>query len=451
MFKFEEKIDALKKATRSGMSLRTFFEKRFDKFGLDDQFKILEMFSDLMVTIDNGNDWSKFLYYNPEICLSISKRINLKTNLSDNSISNETKSRIVESYFNIVFYCFYMDENKKDNLKLACDYINNMDFRGIDIKALSNLSMIILKQIKILSSEGLSLEKVKSMVLFYFESVDSIKEDDELLNLLIEMKNIIDVTDILNVITNKVQLENSESPVLKRLKNGLFSKEDCFQLLSSNSKLKRYANVDLIKHFLIENGIENPEVIYDKTYYIGGVARGNLIRIATNSVGITSFHEAIHIIQNKDLGKKYHGNRYYMLKDFIIAANIPNEVYRNNYKSLLFEEEAKQLGTQCYHQYYMGEKYDTPEILVNSYIAFGDGMKIEKKDLFDSIIHEKPEILTRYPILKVEYHDDGTRKTPEETISYLEQLNISSEEKQAIFECIFDNKYEKESEKENSL
>ena len=101
--------------------------------------------------------------------------------------------------------------------------------------------------------------------------------------------------------------------------------------MSSNSKLKRYANVDLIKHFLIENGIENPEVIYDKTYYIGGVARGNLIRIATNSVGITPFHEAIHIIQNKDLGKKYHGNRYYMLKDFIIAANIPNEVYRNNF------------------------------------------------------------------------------------------------------------------------
>ena len=33
----------------------------------------------------------------------------------------------------------------------------------------------------------------------------------------------------------------------------------------------------------------------------------------------------------------------------------------------------------------------------------------------------------------------------------IEQLNISSEEKQAIFECIFDNKYEKESEKENSL
>ena len=197
MFKFEEKIDGLKKATRSGMSLRTFFEKRFDKFGLDDQFKILEMFSDLMVTIDNGNDWSKFLYYNPEICLSISKRINLKTNLSDNSISNETKSRIVESYFNIVFYCFYMDENKKDNLKLACDYINNMDFRGIDIKVLSNLSMIILKQIKILSSEGLSLEKVKSMVLFYFESVDSIKEDDELLNLLILIKNFFFVSVIL--------------------------------------------------------------------------------------------------------------------------------------------------------------------------------------------------------------------------------------------------------------
>lgn len=33
------------------------------------------------------------------------------------------------------------------------------------------------------------------------------------------------------------------------------------------------------------------------------MARGNLIRIATNSVGITPFHEAIHIIQNKDLGK----------------------------------------------------------------------------------------------------------------------------------------------------
>ena len=145
MFKFEEKIDSLKKATRSSMSLRTFFEKGFDKFGLDDQFKILEMFSDLMVTIDNGNDWSKFLYYNPKICSSISKQINLKTNLSDNSISNETKSRIVESYFNIVFYCFYRDENKKDNLKIACDYINNMDFRGIDIKILSNLSMIILK------------------------------------------------------------------------------------------------------------------------------------------------------------------------------------------------------------------------------------------------------------------------------------------------------------------
>lgn len=184
----------------------------------------------------------------------------------------------------------------------------------------------------------------------------------------------------INEITNKINLPSNEKYIQRRLKNGFFPKEDCFQILSNNSKLKKYANVDLIKNFLTENGIVNPNVIYDKSLYIGGMTRGDLIQIATDDVTITTFHEAIHVIQRNDLKENnYYGNRYYLLKDKIIAANIPYEVYRRNYKSLIFEEEAETLGTQSYHQYYKGEKYNIPEILVESFIVMSDGIKVEKK------------------------------------------------------------------------
>ena len=80
-----------------------------------------------------------------------------------------------------------------------------------------------------------------------------------------------------------------------------------------------------------------------------------------------------------------------MLKDQIIASNIPYQVYRSNYKSLLFEEEAEILGIQSYYQYYKGEKYN---------------------------------------------------KYQEISRTELKLLNISIADKKAIFECIFNNKYE---------
>ena len=443
MFIFDEKIDSLKSSTKSEKKLKSFFEKGFEKFELDDQFKILELFNELMTRENNGNDWNKFLYHNSEICSLIDERINLKTNLLDNSINYETKIKMIISYFNLVFYGHYSDEKVKVKLKIACDYINNMDFKGVNIKTLNNLLLIVIKQIKVLINDGLSFEKIKLMILFYFENVNSILEEDELLNLLLEEKNIIDVSDILNGIINKVQLQTNENYILKRLKNGVFSKEDCLQILSNNGKLKKYANVDLIKNFLIENGIVNPNVIYDKALFIEGMACGDLIRINSSYVTITSFHEAIHVIQNNDFKENnYYGNRYYMLKDQIIASNIPYQVYRSNYKSLLFEEEAEILGIQSYYQYYKGEKYNIPEILVNNSIVMSDEMEVAKKDLLDSIIEKNPKILIQYPILKVEYHTNGSKKIAKEIVYYLELLNISIADKKAIFECIFNNKYE---------
>ena len=50
--------------------------------------------------------------------------------------------------------------------------------------------------------------------------------------------------------------------------------------------------------------------------------------------------------------------------------------------------------------------------------------------------------MIQYPILKVEYHTNGSKKIAKEIVSYLELLNISIADKKAIFECIFNNKYE---------
>ena len=68
MFIFDEKIDSLKSSTKSEKKLKSFFEKGFEKFELDDQFKILELFNELMTRENNGNDWNKFLYNKSEIC-----------------------------------------------------------------------------------------------------------------------------------------------------------------------------------------------------------------------------------------------------------------------------------------------------------------------------------------------------------------------------------------------
>ncbi|MDE5539532.1 MAG: hypothetical protein K2J20_03500, partial [Bacilli bacterium] len=75
-----------------------------------------------------------------------------------------------------------------------------------------------------------------------------------------------------------------------------------------------------------------------------------------------------------------------------------------------------------------------------------NGVEVDKKDLFDSIILKKPEYVQKFPVFSIEYNDDGSKKTKDEILSTLESYRLNQmyteEELSAIEICIFGDSIE---------
>lgn len=459
MLTFEEKKESIMNCTKDSIKMTNFFIKGFDKFNLEDQVKILSVFEIYMKRNENGNDWNKYLHHHPDVIERIIKVINMPICLGNEDIDEKTKNRLINSFLNILYYTPYNDFKKEEDLNQITKYLID-NYKKYELNELSTTLSIILKNVKEFNAEMLSPEKIEEIINYYFNNINYNNiYDNEVLNLLIESPVNINKTKTLDIIRSKI---SSDVPynkyIIERIDNKCLNIETCTEILGIKDipdSLKRVAMVDYMKNFLENYGVKDSKIIYDDQIYIEGLAIGNLIRINCNSLNITCFHEAMHVIQNCDFEQgKFYGNRYYMLKDKIISRYISYDVYRNNYSSFLFEEEAETLGE--IHRLYYKQKFEFfgesdeerlnnllgGEIRVNDKIII-NGETIKKSTIFDNIIKNNLDLLNKYPILMVEYNKDGSKKQVEEIIKSINNLGKTEEERLSIYSCIFENKYEK--------
>ena len=250
-----------------------------------------------------------------------------------------------------------------------------------------------------------------------------------------------------------------------RLQNGVLPLEICYyvnHVYESYDDLLRMCNIDLIKHFLKKNQIEDAAVLYDE--YISrfnsrGIALPTALALKDISLSPVMFHEAAHLMQyrNFDRGYDYSGNRYDMLKDYILKDYLPVVVYNRNHNRYLFEIEAdyygeleyynilEKLGNLSERDLSRKERLEDNEMFRFSLAHFLniDGKDFEKGQLFDEVIEEHPEILSKYPIFNIEYQKDGKRKGIIEILEALDHEAVSRNEDEIsdIANCIFGEYY----------
>lgn len=150
---------------------------------------------------------------------------------------------------------------------------------------------------------------------------------------------------------------------------------------------------------------------------------------------ITMFHEMRHAIQNNNMKNNiYDYNTYFMLKEEIISEYDSN-YYESNYKMYLMEIDAREGGLKDSLDYFnrtfptfspiIKEIHDK-QIEEYEYIDYNKKeFSITKKEeiidrIFDRIIAIHPELLEKYPILKIEYNENGMPRKQEEISKMIE-------------------------------
>lgn len=142
-----------------------------------------------------------------------------------------------------------------------------------------------------------------------------------------------------------------------------------------------------------------------------------------------------------------------MLKDQLISIRAMDyETYRNNYPSLLFEEEAEQEGHRLYYQYLKDinsnkkskedieaglAKYSREINVLNTVEINGE--EKDKIQLFDELLRKNPSLIEEYPVFQIEYNFDGTKKSLAQILDSLEakySIDKDEDEASSIANCI---------------
>lgn len=159
---------------------------------------------------------------------------------------------------------------------------------------------------------------------------------------------------------------------------------------------------------------------------------GGLDKVVDNL--ITLFHELRHVKQETDKrsGKINH-KKYMMIKEDVLQ-ELDSDYYDVNYKKIYEEIDARvSAAKEAYHflkslplpqEVKEREKYVQAlerlkrimererSFYVRALSKKYKGSEVADIEIyFDEIIRENPDKLEKYPILKVEYNDDGTRKS----------------------------------------
>lgn len=162
----------------------------------------------------------------------------------------------------------------------------------------------------------------------------------------------------------------------------------------------------------------------------------------------TLFHEVQHRVKNKHifLDKKLSAKEYRMLKEKIIRDEMP-EYSERNYYYMYDEIDARIAERRETYKYLKslglsniknldgeGKDYfecfrEKQKLEVSNYNMAadkyaGDGRKEKFYITFEKLIEDKPELIKKYPILSIEFNDEGVRRNGFELLrSYEDALN----------------------------
>ena len=252
-----------------------------------------------------------------------------------------------------------------------------------------------------------------------------------------------------------------------RIKYGIIPEEICIcanKFYNNNKDIMRLCNIDLIRHYLIKNGIKDICVFYDREIEVGAKGLANKKTLSIKDINLSSimFHEARHVIQfnNIENDKNYNGYNYNILKDYILYNNMDISVYNRNHQRYYFEIDADIEGQKEYYKILekinlvseaekekMAKLDETEQfkIAMASYLNV-NGYNYEKGILFDDIIQKNNNLLNQYPVLQIEYDNLGKRKTMLDILKSMEdELNQNRRTKEEIMKisnCIFGEFYE---------
>ena len=369
------------------------------------------------------------------------------------------------------------------------DLVDNQDFNEIVI----NITKIVAYAFSY--EEEYNLLKNNKNYEYYeeiiYSYIDKIKEskmiDNELINLLIETFPAIAYPKLKDRLSSKYKEEidlkkynlNKKISIEKdfvsfledikkyRIKYGIIPEEICIcanKFYNNNKDIMRLCNIDLIRHYLIKNGIKDICVFYDREIEVGAKGFANKKTLSIKDINLSSimFHEARHVIQfnNIENDKNYNGYNYNILKDYILYNNMDISVYNRNHQRYYFEIDADIEGQKEYYKILekinlvseaekekMAKLDETEQfkIAMASHLNV-DGYNYEKGILFDDIIQKNNNLLNQYPVLQIEYDNLGKRKTMLDILKSMEdELNQNRRTKEEIMKisnCIFGEFYE---------
>lgn len=477
----------------------SFFMKAFNRFNRKDKSIILGVFENSFkhITVSPMGQWNLFLKKNPEVAKIILEESQecLELFLKEDDIDRSVELlKFVEVFFNIESY---VNNNFDENLMIkTLDKIFTIQSKDKTIIENGDVQKIISyfityitkkhtdKEFMMKMKNSISYKRLETLLCDYIDNMDvSTLSEDKFLEFIIETQDAVDSEMILTKmksrfsekidlknydINNMTEVEKSDyynKLVIYRMQNGIIPKDICIELLRGQYKnlTARMANIDYIRNYLHENDI-NTVVFFNEQLPIAGIATSSMqtgsicIQLNNKELDITSFHEVTHAIQYNDIFaiKKYKGNRYSMLKDILIAHRAMDyNTYRDNYPSLLFEEEAEHEGGRLYYQYLKDtnssrkSKEDIEEgiAMCSGKIDVLDTVKIKGKEknkvqLFDELLRKEPSIVEQYPILQIEYNFDGTKKSLAQIMHSLElkySIDRDEDEASSITDCILED------------
>ena len=492
---YEDKIRKLANGLlRKESKVKAFFSQAYSKFNVSDRRKILELFETTKISKSIAR-WYNFIERNDDIKQIIMNDAeeNMNILMSEENIAQTTDLlKFTEVFLNISNLT--IDDPKMQQILSRLTSITDSNHQILHSEEVKKILEYYIKEMAWKSSDKEYMQTLKDdsgykvfekLICKYIESID-LNDDlynDCLLMLLSETQNIIDSSKLSEVISKKfssdIHLEDyigtNESKekiwnaiVIYRLKNSILPKDICAYLIK-NKELVRVANIDYTKQYLKDSGIENTAVFYDERLITPGIANHMRLSLNNKQLDESSFHEATHVIQQADIleRKDFSGNRYAMLKDFILQKKVGWNVYNQNHENWILEIDADTQGGIQYLQFLKdigSEEYSSDRIrflledqkrrLRTSKQILIDDKYVSKKELFEKYLIDDPELITRHPILAIEYNLDGSRKNPFEILQSLEERLASSGndlEIQDIANCIIDDMDKLSEEDVNAL
>lgn len=486
-----EKINSL-------LEFKTFDSQRDDFFLNDfstlDSFtkaKILKIFSQKMNFFNSYINRSKV---KNQILEELTNEVKAFANISD-------AQQCVELLPSILFYTSINIDSIDEKvllipLKNILFLINNLDLlHNSDLqKILINITKIIslaysYKEIYTSLQKDKNYKYYQNILGTYVEKMDKIQMlDDKFIDLIIEtlpaisfpklkeklfhkFEEEIDLKKYDLYINKMLPLEGNSEQFLEdikkyRLKYGIIPEAICIYVnkFYNNNSILGLCNIDLLKHYLQKNGVTDTCVFLDDSMEIGteGIAAQNTLVIKKETLSIVMFHEARHVIQfnNMENDKNYVNYNYSLLKDTILSNYLDRAIYNRNHNRYLFEIDADIQGEKEYYhileqinalssleQEKMQKLKETEDFRISmSYFLNVGGYNYEKGILFDDIIQSNLDLLTKYPVLKIEYDIYGKRKSMLNILkAFAEELDNnkrSEEEIIGISNCIFNKFYE---------